>query len=109
MLISLNSNLILLIRNYEETEPEALCSFKFQSDSINTNDSHHTATNVQDFKFQSDSINTLSAAKNTVSDIFFKFQSDSINTSDILQYRTVVHTYFKFQSDSINTNSEHSG
>ena len=55
------------------------------------------------FKFQSDSINTEESARREVCPIVFKFQSDSINTIiDILN--NLYAEYFKFQSDSINTN-----
>ena len=54
------------------------------------------------FKFQSDSINTDNSMILSDATIFFKFQSDSINTEED---RGVLMTLegFKFQSDSINT------
>ena len=56
--ISLNSNLILLIRGRRQAVVEGNFFFKFQSDSINTAvDVLTTAINAY-FKFQSDSINT---------------------------------------------------
>ena len=56
--ITLNSNLILLIRYSEAEQMAAVINFKFQSDSINTlGYSQREAISVN-FKFQSDSINT---------------------------------------------------
>ena len=54
---ALNSNLILLILGGQGYDPLPR-SFKFQSDSINTNDVSPAICRLLIFKFQSDSINT---------------------------------------------------
>ena len=102
-------------------------SFKFQSDSINTDpdgysDDYIITLNSNlilliplicfsilsiasvTFKFQSDSINTNWRLHILQLPVHFKFQSDSINTlyEKKIPYASV---YFKFQSDSINTKS----
>ena len=58
ILFSLNSNLILLIQITGHPIPYKENSFKFQSDSINTNPDLSSGSLTRHFKFQSDSINT---------------------------------------------------
>ena len=55
-------------------------SFKFQSDSINTEIVIQGVHCRTDFKFQSDSINTPAFTVPNPYANYFKFQSDSINT-----------------------------
>ena len=55
---ALNSNLILLILPLSIPRYVAATSFKFQSDSINTQEAKNEKHERQYFKFQSDSINT---------------------------------------------------
>ena len=76
--------------------------FKFQSDSINTDDEAYEVPIFQRFKFQSDSINTDMEVSNRMDIVDFKFQSDSINTHQFKTIRCFFEN-FKFQSDSINT------
>ena len=55
---ALNSNLILLIPEWPEIEICVDATFKFQSDSINTDMDEKRYYTTVSFKFQSDSINT---------------------------------------------------
>ena len=121
----LNSNLILLIpRSYvcplfhvidfkfqsdsintdqQFIFPEKFFHFKFQSDSINTGQLRNKIIYRNTFKFQSDSINTELSCCTIPDKMIFKFQSDSINTWRIVMSSFILMS-FKFQSDSINTN-----
>ena len=99
---SLNSNLILLIRDWIQTGLYGFCHFKFQSDSINTPAANEQVVEPDSFKFQSDSINTEFNWVPSEEFEAFKFQSDSINTGRKL-HALCIHLFFKFQSDSINT------
>ena len=54
------------------------------------------------FKFQSDSINTQISTSYSFTGLYFKFQSDSINTETAPERQAALAS-FKFQSDSINT------
>ena len=81
---TLNSNLILLILFRLFTPYISTISFKFQSDSINTDGTKLLSMLDINFKFQSDSINTAPSVLPAVPSTFFKFQSDSINTSQNL-------------------------
>ena len=56
---ALNSNLILLIPNYDANIDTNVLAFKFQSDSINTITNMIRTWGKISFKFQSDSINTI--------------------------------------------------
>ena len=124
MRTALNSNLILLIRKEGSSMTWKKINFKFQSDSINTNNFRNILEQSRNFKFQSDSINTMGfRARNPVvlslnsnlillirildilnicTHLVFKFQSDSINTEEGCHLLAGVGG-FKFQSDSINT------
>ena len=57
----LNSNLILLIRRHGQEWILDVLDFKFQSDSINTDEQPDCLHRQDVFKFQSDSINTKTA------------------------------------------------
>ena len=80
VVLSLNSNLILLIRILDILNICTHLVFKFQSDSINTEEGCHLLAGVGGFKFQSDSINTFIIPPWNLIGDDFKFQSDSINT-----------------------------
>ena len=67
-------------------------SFKFQSDSINTERGIIYKADFMDFKFQSDSINTLLTRFITPFSKSFKFQSDSINTQTEINIPARVRT-----------------
>ena len=99
---SLNSNLILLIRFAVRWIDDCCFVFKFQSDSINTDRAVKYITASLSFKFQSDSINTN----------FYRLSTRSrktLNSNLILLIRCSKRrnrrrtASFKFQSDSINT------
>ena len=78
----LNSNLILLIPvRIGNKSLNFTASFKFQSDSINTALWFGCVSEWESFKFQSDSINTKKERTYYSCTACFKFQSDSINTA----------------------------
>ena len=100
--ISLNSNLILLIRFLRALERQRRTSLN--SNLILLILPLFSLHRLQDFcfKFQSDSINTLVASSCSIAD-------PSLNSNLILLIRSAAHRLsglsadFKFQSDSINT------
>ena len=98
----LNSNLILLILGSSGDYAKIGSSFKFQSDSINTETMKELFDIDFIFKFQSDSINTKKQGRTGHHYRNFKFQSDSINTVPAIGKQVTCYN-FKFQSDSINT------
>ena len=98
---TLNSNLILLIPG-DRRRTWAGTNFKFQSDSINTEEGE--ADDEQQDPLNSNLILLIPMAGNIHEQVYecFKFQSDSINTYQ--KKRKIIKRYtFKFQSDSINT------
>ena len=103
--VTLNSNLILLIRYLLYIRSRMGNNFKFQSDSINTTLFAEMISGVVVFKFQSDSINTLRLT-------ILKRLLTTLNSNLILLIRKGTiklpgdEIVFKFQSDSINTLSE---
>ena len=99
---ALNSNLILLILGGQGYDPLPR-SFKFQSDSINTDQQFIFPEKFFHFKFQSDSINTSLLCMSLL------LLQTSLNSNLILLILIMcllAHSSlicFKFQSDSINT------
>ena len=102
-LITLNSNLILLIQ-------KSVLTKRYRSSTLNSNlilliriREDHILREVVSFKFQSDSINTGSLLRRSYTSVY------NLNSNLILlipiaeQYGSSVGSLFKFQSDSINT------